>query len=406
MKFKLAPLLIFFTVFIVYFGLGTKWSFEPLWALDYFNNLAESLLQGRLNISDPGSTYDLVLFQGGWYLPWGALAGLLFIPLQLVKGSYVPSIYLNVLISSLDVVLFYLILKRFSRSFFPELNKTVIWLATVLFAFGTTHFYVGTLGSSWHLDQMVASFFGTAGIYMVLHDKRRFKDYLLASICFSISLVGKGTIIILGVLPALLYFWDIYQGHLKFNLGRLVLLIMPVVLFAVLFLFHNYLRFGDPLEYGYSYIKEAPYLEQRREEFGAFSLKHVYYNAYYMLIEAPRFSWNEGIKMDINLKGNSILLLTPSLFFMFLAHPFRKFKNKEFRVVLSALWITMLFTILPSLMVYSTGWMQFGYRYSLDITAILVILSIIGTNGKFNYWYMLGILAAIYMHYLGITVLQ
>src|SRR3989344_32687 len=217
MKFKLAPLLIFFTVFIVYFGLGTKWSFEPLWALDYFNNLAESLLQGRLNISDPGSTYDLVLFQGGWYLPWGALVGLLFIPLQLVKGSYVPSIYLNVLISSLDVVLFYLILKRFSRSFFPELNKIAIWLATALFAFGTTHFYVGTLGSSWHTDQMISSFFGTAGIYMVLHDKRRFKDYLLASICFSISLVGKGTIIILGVLPALLYFWDIYQGNIKFR---------------------------------------------------------------------------------------------------------------------------------------------------------------------------------------------
>lgn len=410
------PLLIFLVVFIVYFGVGTKWSFEPLWALDYFNNLAESLLQGRFNISEPGSTYDLVLFQGNWYLPWGVLAGLLLIPFQLVKGGYVPTIYLNVLISSLDVVLFYLIVKHFRRSYFPELDNVVIWMAMVLFAFGTTHFYVGTLGSSWHTDQMISSFFGTAGIYMILHNKRRFRDYLLASICFSISLIGKGTIIMLGFLPALLYFWDMYRGRITFRLDQLALLGMPIVLFSTLFLMHNYLRFGESLEYGYSYIKEAPYLAQRREEFGAFSLKHVSYNVYYMLIEAPKFSWNGGIKMDINLKGNSIFLLTPSLFFIFLAHPFRKFRNKEFRVVISALWITMLVTILPSLMVYSTGWMQFGYRYSLDITAILVILSVVGSQSTFlerdtrsrnvSMLYGLGTIVAVYMHYLGITALQ
>ena len=62
MRVKLLPILVFITVFVVYLGMGTKWTFEPFWALDYFNNQAEALISGKLNIFEPGSTYDLIFF--------------------------------------------------------------------------------------------------------------------------------------------------------------------------------------------------------------------------------------------------------------------------------------------------------------------------------------------------------
>ena len=88
-------LLIFLVVFFVYFAVATQFTFQPKWAIDYFNPLTQSLLNFRLDIKDPAMTYDLVNYQGKWYVPWGILTSLFLIPLQLIKGRFVPILYLS-----------------------------------------------------------------------------------------------------------------------------------------------------------------------------------------------------------------------------------------------------------------------------------------------------------------------
>ena len=75
-------------------------------------------------------------------------------------------------------------------------------------------------------------------------------------------------------------------------------------------------------------------------------------------------------------------------------------------VEVAALWIAAVVTIVPSLLLYSTGWMQFGYRYTLDITAVLVILSVFGMKGRLNWLYVLGIFFSIVVYQMGITALM
>lgn len=414
MKLNFRIILLFLLVFFIYLGVATKFTFKPIWALDYFNPLASSLLSGRLDIPDPGTTYDLVSFKGKWYLPWGILPSLVLMPVRLIKNQFIPTIYLTVFFSSANLVIVYLLLQRIKKEFFQNIKMYEILLLLALFAFGTTHFYVGTLGSVWHVDQILTSFLGTLGIYIIFKRKRSLKDYLLSSFLFNLALIGRATIFLLIVLPGFLYLWDYFlskkyswkQILVSFKTG-LVIFGIPFVVFSGWFFFYNYARFQNPFEYGYRYIQESPYLQQIRETTGITSIRYLSTNLWYMVFEIPRLTLDTKITLDFNLKGNSIFFLTPPFLAIFLAIPFAKRKGKiVIDPYIAALWLTGIITIIPSLLIYSTGWMQFGYRYSLDITVILLVLSVFGMKGRLNILYILGIGFSVAMYWMGIQALM
>lgn len=412
MKRFLPIVIIFFTVFFVYFAVATNYTFRPKWALDYFNPLAKSILQFRLDIENPGSTYDLSFYSGKWYVPWGILTSIFLVPLQLIRGHYVPLLYLSLFFSSLNAVFVYLILLRIKREFLPQLSHVAIFAFLILFSFGTTHFYVGTIGSSWHVNQMVTAFLATLGIYVIFKKERSTKNYILSSIIFSLALLGRFTIAVLLTLPIFLYIWENFitkkniSGKLILFKNIFVIFCFPLIFFIFLAFFYNYIRFNNPLEFGYSYINEAPSLAQIRKENGLSSFKNLINNSWYMLFEIPKISFSERFHFNFNLNGNSILFLTPPFLAIFLANPFKIKKKLIIDPYIFSLWLTAVITIIPSLMHYSTGWMQFGYRYSLDITVLLLLLSIFGIKGKLNLLYIIGVIFSVIIYAWGITSLM
>lgn len=403
----LTLLTIFLLTLFIYFAVGTQETFKPKWALDHFNPLAKSLLNLRLDIPNPGSTYDLAFFKGKWYVPWGVLPALFLIPLQIIKGRFVPAFYLSIFFASLNVVLVYLLFKRVRREFLPALSSFSIFLVTALFAFGTTHFYVGTLGSSWHVNQMITSFFGTLGIYFIFKKKRILRDYVLSMLCFATTLLGRPTMVLLVSLPLFLYFWDIIVEKKRADIERLSLILLPLVFLGGISFLYNWLRFQDPLEFGYRFVKETPYLQEIKEKYNITSFKNVPKNLWYMFLEIPSLTYDEKIALRFNLNGNSIFSLTPPFLAVFLALPILKKKNRlTLNPYIFSLWLTSIVTIFPSLMHFSGGWMQFGYRYSLDITVPLLLLSVFGMKGRLNFLYILGILFSFWMYWLGINALM
>ncbi|MEK7587903.1 MAG: hypothetical protein AAB457_03740 [Patescibacteria group bacterium] len=404
MKKIFVPLFLFISVFVLYFGIATGFSFQSKWYLDYFNPLGQSIRQGRLDIVNPAVTYDLVQYGGKWYAPWGILPALFLIPVQMLKGRFVPPLYLTLFFASADVVIFYFLLQRTKREFLLKLSEPFLWLVLILFAFGTTHLYVGTLGSVWHGDQMVSNFFGTLGIYSIFKKKRTLWSYFFSALCFGTALMGRATIVLLVSIQVLLYSWDFllpatisWSQRVRAIRNGIVIFGIPLGIFTGLFFLYNWLRFGNSLEYGYRYITEAPNLASLRERYGIMSLSHVATNIRYMFFELPGFYWSNGLRLNFDLKGNSIFFLTPPFLAIFFA--------KLDRYVLS-LWIAAIITMIPSLLIYSTGWMQFGYRYSLDVTAVLVLLSLFGMKGKLNVLYVIGVAFSVVVYQMGITALR
>lgn len=403
-------LCIFFGTYVLYFAMATHGTFRPIWALDYYNQLATSITHGRFDIVDPASTYDLSHYQGKWYLPWGILPALLLIPVQSIMHRYVPTIYLSLLSASMNVVLIWFLLRRLEREFFPSFtlgNRIVVML---FLAFGTTHFYVGTLGSVWHVNQMVSSAISTLSIYIILKKHRSPMDYLAAVILSGIQLLGRPTNVLFVLIPLTLYIFDTYHalksGRLNNSIREsLVIFGIPLGLAMILFFSYNYVRFQNPFEYGYSFIVEAPYLSAIREKNGVFSLANASINAWHMLFEIPQLFLFPRIHLAFNLIGNSIFFLSPPLLFAFLASPFTGKKKLTFDPYKTSLWVTTVGIVIPILLCYSSGWMQFGYRYSLDFLLPMILLGVFGLKGRINKLYVTGVAFSIWMYSLGIVSL-
>lgn len=405
---------IFLVSFFIYFATATNLTFHPKWALDYYNPFAQSLLDFRLDIQLPSTTYDLAYYSGKWYTTWGFLPALFLIPLQLIRHQYVPLIYLNVFFSSCNIVIFYSLLQRLKKEFLPDLSEKGVFVVLVLFAFGTAHYYVGTLGSVWHVDQMVTAFLQVLGIYIILKKKRKARDYLLSSLMFSVAFFGRPTMILFIFVPFTLYIADLFKiNHLNFSIVMRVLMkgfiLIGVPFFVCMGVFfgYNYLRFNDVFEFGFSHIHESPYLAEIRKENGAFSVKNLSTNFNYMVFELPGIEFNSGLDLHFNLKGNSIFFLTPPFLAIFLAWPIYKKGNKYLvNVYIFCLWVALLLVLLPNLLHYGSGWVQFGYRYSLDVIVPLVLLSVLGIKGRVGLIYTFFVIFAVVIHIIGIRSLM
>lgn len=411
MKRFLPHIIIFAVVFMIYFIVGTNYTLEPKWALDYFNQMAQSILHLRLDIANPGTTYDLSYYNGKWYAPWGIIPALILIPLQFVRGQFIPTFYLSILFSSLNVVLMYLLLLRIKREFLFRLSTLGIYICLMLLAFGTTQFYIGTLGSVWHVDQITTSFLGTLGVYIIFRRKRKIAHYLLSIVCFSLALLGRPTMVLLVFLPIILYIFDLQKRKILTSLRKIksifvkeiFLLCIPLIFFSTIFFSYNYVRFDNIFEYGFSHIRESSYLEKLREENGSFSVGSIPRNLWYMIFELPSLNLANNNLFNFNLNGNSIFFLTPPLLAIFLASPIKRKKRKFiFDSYIFALWVTTIITIIPSLMHYASGWMQLGYRYSLDVNTLLILLSIFAVKGNIRLLYTLGTFFAVIIYALGI----
>lgn len=414
MKQFLSSAIIFFIVFFVYFAVGTQYSFKPKWAIDYFNPMAQSLMHFRLDILNPGQTHDLIEFKGKWYTPWGILPAILLIPLQILKGRFIPAFYLSLFFSGLTTVTVFLLLKRLQKEFIHHLSTASVYVILALFVFGTTQFYVGTLGSVWHVNQIVSSFFGTLGIFFIFRKKRSPINYFASSLCFGIGFLGRPTILFLMSLSLSLFIFDLFQKRQLFLMHKtkyikhaVIIFVLPLMFFCSVFFLYNYVRFGNIFQTGYDYIQESSNLQEIRRKNGLSSLKNISQNAWYLLFETPSLTVVDNkITFNFNLYGNSIFFLTPPFLTIFLAPILRRKGGIQINHFIASLWIAVFATTIPILMHYSSGWMQFGYRYSLDITVLLLLLSVFGINGKANILYVAGTLFAVVFYMVGITKLM
>jgi len=388
------------TVFTVYFGTATAWTFRPSWTIDYINPMAATLQQGRLDIPNPPMTYDLALYNGRWYMTWGALAAAVHIPLQLLAGGrYVPALYTSLLFGSLTASSVWWILERIRKDWFVKTPKVTTIFFTFLYAFGTMQYYLATVGSIWQVNQVVSTFFGVLGMAMILKKKRSVKDYLLSSAFCGIALLGRPTVGLLIIIPMFLLAHEVKRTR-KFSA-----VILPILFALVVFLVYNAVRFGNPLETGHRFLKEAPELAAKREQYGMLSLSYFPTNVWHMIVVPPKFAWVNGPTMSIDLMGNSIFSLSPVLI-VSLGTLFWITSKRKYLPVIQAIWLGIVVTALPSLLYYNTGWMQFGYRYALDFSFLLVILVYFWSAGRVRLWMALLSIYTLWVNYTGIRLLQ
>ena len=133
---------------------------------------------------------------------------------------------------------------------------------------------------------------------------------------------------------------------------------------VVAFFAYNQIRFGTPLESGYALATLPPFLQALRDQ-GLFAISHIPMNLDLLFLHLPRPIATFPFFMPDGL-GLSIFLTSPGLLFAVRAD----WRARRAWLLLGA----TIAVLIPTLLYYGGGWLQFGYRYFLDSVPFVIAL--------------------------------
>lgn len=307
------------------------------------------MIIGRVDLPDlPQFYHDKLEFEGKIYVPFPPGASLLLIPFVLIKENITEQ-NVSIIIGAINVLLIYLLMLTFT-------SKKNSFLLAIFFGFGTPFFWSALVGTTWFFAHVVAIFFIT--ISLLLHFKQR---HFLSGIFFALASLTRIPMILAGIF----YLLQLFKQKNKF-----IFFLFGASIFIPIFLFYNYLRFGNISETGYTQIyKQYNGIKVSiSENYGYFSYKNVPLHLFTFFIMPPNIEIRDGLLKNLRPSpfGMGIVFTSPLL----LISLWPKFKRGiELNSIISAIIIS-----LPSFLHYAQGWVQFGYRFVLDFIVFLMII--------------------------------
>ncbi len=394
-----------FIIALLFYGLSVGSMLFKQTGMQQYVYLADAFLHGRLDLVHiPGVTYDLIFFHDKWYVPGALAPALLYLPLVAVFGLNVSDVFFSVALAAVNTALIYDLLGRLGED--QSASKRT-WL-TVLFAAGTVHWWVASVGSVWFNAQIVAVLFSILFVRETLTDQRPW----LAGLWLGLAALSRPTLLFAAIFFLLYNFLckQDWRGFLQKSLPFAGTLGLAVIVM----LGYNYLRFGDGLDFGYGYVEGSKALTTLYAKYGGFNLRYMPCNMYISLVGLPNIPHTplptvnaicpdyvvplgfKHVTDFFNPLGMSIFLTTPALLYAFRAR-LREPLN------LSALAATISVTLV--VWTYHTpGFVQYGYRYLLDGIVFLMILTASGMR-KIGKLEIIFILASVWMNFIGLYVM-
>jgi hypothetical protein len=362
-------------------------------AAPHFVYQAKGLLEGRLDL-DPQVLPNLedwacVREVGGvrhrctgatiptdrWYVSFPAFPALVMLPFVAVNGYQLNDTSFGVILGALAITLFYVLLRSLARR--GELHRTeqeALVLAGVL-GFGTLLFTCAIRGEVWFLAEVMGVVLTCLYVQAATGGSRP----VLAGALWSMATLTRTPLVFTG-----LYF--LLEVLAPGPTGRLEQLrkalreprgwVRPVLRFAagaaplaLLAMAFNVARFGSPGEFGHSFLYDNR-VNADIDAHGLFSTVYLGRNLEAALLMLPRVQLSP-FRLGYDPRGLSMLVTMPWL--VLLVFP-RTRPRLHWPV-----WLTVAVTALPGLFYQNTGYMQFGFRFSLDYTPYLVLL--LGLSG-------------------------
>lgn len=364
--------LLFFSTFLIY-----MFSSPGEAVHNYFVRLADVFLRGRAYLTEaPAWLNELIPIEGKYMVVYPPMPAIVLLPFVAFFGLTFSQTLFSILIGSLNAILVYFALGKLKLS-----KESQIW-ATILFAFGTNHWFLASVGSAWYLAHILAVFFLLLAIHATLTKKR----VVLIGIFLGAAFLSRlPTILSLPFFVILLYS---KKKELPLQLIKLGLGILPFVVFS---LFYNYLRFKNIFEFGYSLVPGV--LNDPRFKYGLVDLRYVPRHLKVVFLKLPVFS-NEFPFIKPSWMGMALWLTSPAFVFSLLA----KIKEK----IVKASWLAIFLVAIPAFIHCGEGYAQFGYRFAMDFTPFLLLLTAIGIGKKIKWFHKTLIIASILINFWGV----
>lgn len=362
-----------FVIALVIYAIAAGPSLARQSIAPHYVYLADALLHRHLDVHSP-SGYDLLIFGDKTFVAGSPMPALLLLPLVAIFGVGISDILFGMIIAALNVALVHNMFHR--------------WSLTLLFALGTPHLYLATLGTVWFNAHVVAILFGLLAVREALTQQR----WWLAGLWLTAAGLARPTLMFGALFFVLLIVFEDAQKGLP-NPGRVKLVLKNLIAFGSALLLglvaqglYNAARFGSPADFGYAYVNGAENITNTYLRYGGFNPRFLPCNLYVSLINPPQISGYvpainyqlcdyllDGINLSDtsnlitpNPVGMSVFIVTPALLLLFVA------RGRDLRI--RAAWLGLLAIMIPLWMYHNTGSAQVGYRYWMDAAPMWLLL--------------------------------
>lgn len=352
-----------FLLALLAYGLSAQvWSHAVSLAPHYVY-LAQSLLHRHVDLIQlPPTTYDLLQYNGQWFVAGSPMPSILMLPFVAIFGVGFSDVLFSIVVGALDVALVYSLLGNLLQH--PERNAVESkdaphsstplrsaqsarlfitsesarrWI-TLLFAIGTPFWYLASLGTYWFTAHVVVVLFTLLATREALTRQRWF----LVGLWLACAGFARPTALFLAPFFIIIMFYAIRNTEQKqrsaWCVVRNMLLFGAALVLGVSAHFaYNYARFKSFTDFGYAYVAGADNITSVYARYGGFNPRFVPCNLAVSFLSPPEVNGAvptfitqacayllEGVNLSDtsalitpNPLGMSICLVTPALLIIF-----------------------------------------------------------------------------------------
>jgi hypothetical protein len=333
------------------------------WGTDHMMSLASNLVAGHsdLSFSQLTTINDIVTIDRRSYQAMSLLPTLPYLPL--VPFEFLWPLSRWIVSAVIGISAGWLALPV-ARRYGPGGMAT--WWLAALGAFGTMLFTLTIEGNFYYLAHLESVLL----VFVALiewHDRRR---AWVLGLMVGLAALARPTLLLMAVPLGIVL---LMEARDRFRVA--VEFVVPIAAALIVTGWWDFVRFGSPLETGYTIAWITPKLEVLREQ-GLFSIVHVPTNL--ALFVGGGFGVQDAFPWLVpSVAGQSILLTTPALLIAFNAG-LRDRTNQM-------LWGAVVLTAIPVFLYYGGGGAAtYGYRYAMDFVPFLFALIAITMKERFG----------------------
>jgi hypothetical protein len=320
-----------------------------------------------------------------FYVSFPAFPSVAMLPFVWVNGYQLNDTSFGVIVGAFAVVYFFSLLRFLFRQGELERDKRENIAVALLLAFGTLFFYCAIRGEVWFLAEVM----GVLWTCLYLRNSVEARRPVLAGLFFSFAAFTRTPLVFsalffliealtpkktprLEQLKALGENWEAWREPLRkllfFALGA-----APVGLCGALY---NHHRFGSVFEFGHRFFYNNR-VNADIDTYGLFDAHYLWRNLEAAFLKLPTLA-TQPLRLSYDPQGLSLLLTLPLIVFLLVP--------KTRPRLHWPLWLTVAVVALPGFFYQNTGYMQFGFRFSLDYTPYLMLLFALGGWSLRNVW--------------------
>lgn len=360
-------------LFAVYLGTGS--GSNPY---NQYVRLADSFLHGRLDIRNPPDYLELARYQDGQacqgaepgckgYVIDPPAPAVLLIPFVVIWGVGLNQVFVSMLFAAAAMGLFWVAARQMGWSA-PFAGAMVL-----LLGLGSNFWWAATDGTLWTFAHVTAVFFLMAALVEATGARR---PWLVGLLVGAAGLARLPTFLTFPFFAYLLLEdnerpWRdmLRDGRVQTRLGVFALALGAM---AAADLLYNFARYDTILDKGYDHPQ---YVDQPWFDKGRFDISYVPRHIEAIFFKQPELDESQFPYFRPSSAGMALSFTTPAVLYAF---------NTYFDRRTIAAAVALGLTAVPLVVHGTTGWAQFGYRFSLDLLPMLVVLTAAGMRHQLS----------------------